>query len=134
MRLIDVDALCAELNREIGSPQGDEKLMKINNIITFASVLNKEDILNQTAKVMKTCDFYGEDFGYLEYRPSRPGWGDFEPYPVLIAGVNEDDDLVMVMRKSGSGETLDIRDMNRTWRIWKGYPSHLRLIEVKWDG
>lgn len=43
-RLIDVDALCAELQREIGSPEGDEKLMKVNFIITRAPTWDADPV------------------------------------------------------------------------------------------
>lgn len=40
MRLIDADALCAELQKEFGSPEGHGKLMRINYIITHAPTID----------------------------------------------------------------------------------------------
>ena len=42
MRPIDADALCKKLQAEIGSPEGDEKLMRINYLITSAPTIEPE--------------------------------------------------------------------------------------------
>ena len=85
------------------------------------------------ARVYNIGDFYGETFGYLEYRSDRPGFSDFEPFPVLIADVSEDDDTVTVTRRSGTLQTMEIADMNKLWRIWSDYPTHKQILEAKWD-
>lgn len=44
MRLIDADALCEELQKEFGSPEGHRKLMKVNYIITHAPTIEAEPV------------------------------------------------------------------------------------------
>lgn len=82
-------------------------------------------------RVFNVGDFYGEEFGYLEYRTDRPGFSDFEPSPVLISDIDEEN--VTVIFRSASVQKLPLDRMNKNWRIWSEYPTHELLKAVKWE-
>lgn len=85
----------------------------------------------QTPRGFNVGDFYGEEFGYLEYRPKIPGFSDFEPTPILISDIDEEN--VTVIFKSASVLKLPLDKMGKSWRIWSDYPTHELLKAVKWD-
>lgn len=87
---------------------------------------------SQEPRVFGVGDFYGEEFGYLEYKTSNPGFSDFELSPVLISDIDEEN--VTVIFRSGSVLKLPIDKINKSWRIWSDYPSHKLLTGVNWDG
>lgn len=82
-------------------------------------------------KVYSIADFYGEDFGYLEYREKREGWSCFDLSPVSIGDVDEY--TVTLVHRSAAYDAFDWEDMNKIWRVWSGYPSHEEILEAKWD-
>lgn len=86
----------------------------------------------QEARVFNVGDFYGEEFGYLEYRSDIPGFSNFEPSPVLIGDIDEEN--VTVIFRSASVQKLPLDRMNKNWRIWSEYPTHELLRAVKWEG
>lgn len=86
----------------------------------------------QGPRVLNVGDFYGEEFGYLEYRTVTPGFSNFEPSPVLISDIDEEN--VTVIFRSGSVQKLPLDTLNKRWRIWSDYPTHELLKEVKWRG
>lgn len=89
-----------------------------------------EAVKAQEPRVFNVGDFYGEEFGYLEYRTDRPGFSDFEPSPVLISDIDEEN--VTVIFRSASVQKLPLGRMNKNWRIWSEYPTHKLLMAVKW--
>ncbi|MBE6725126.1 MAG: hypothetical protein E7576_08060 [Ruminococcaceae bacterium] len=85
----------------------------------------------QEARVVNVGDFYGGEFGYLEYRSDRPSFSNFEPSPVLIGDIDEEN--VTVIFRSASVQKLQLDRMNKNWRIWSEYPTHELLRTVKWE-
>ena len=85
----------------------------------------------QEPRVFNVGDFYGEEFGYLEYRPKIPGFSNFEPSPILISDIDEEN--VTVIFRSASVLKLPLDKMEKSWRIWSDYPTHELLKAVKWD-
>jgi len=86
----------------------------------------------QKPRVLNVGDFYGEEFGYLEYMPDRPGFSNFDPAAVLIGDIDEKN--VTVIFRSASVVKLPLEKMYKNWRIWSEYPTHELLRTVKWDG
>lgn len=58
MRLIDADALCRRLQKRLGSPEGDGKLMEVNYEITRAPTLTGGPRNPTEARVMKAFRAY----------------------------------------------------------------------------
>lgn len=85
----------------------------------------------QEARVFNVGDFFGEEFGYLEYRTDRPGFSNFEPSPVLIGNIDEEN--VTVIFRSASVQKLPLDRINKNWRVWSNYPTHELLRAVKWE-
>ena len=88
-------------------------------------------IYSQIPRVYNAGDFFGEEFGYLEYRTDRPGFSNFEPSPILIGDIDEEN--VTVIFRSASAQKLPLDTMNKNWRIWSDYPTHEQLRRVKWE-
>ena len=82
-------------------------------------------------RVFNVGDFYGKEFGYLEYRTVRPGFSDFDLLSVLIVDIDEEN--VTVVFRSASVQKLPLDRMNKNWRIWSDYPTHKLLRAVKWE-
>ena len=85
----------------------------------------------QEPRVFNVWDFFGEEFGYLEYMADRQGFSNFEPSPVLIGDIDEEN--VTVIFRSASVQKLPLGRINKNWRIWSDYPTHELLKAVKWD-
>lgn len=85
----------------------------------------------QAPRVFNVGDFYGEEFGYLEYRPDRPGFSNFDPSPILIGDIDEEN--VTVIFRSASVLKLPLDMMNKNWRIWSDYPTHEQLRTAEWE-
>lgn len=85
----------------------------------------------QEPRVFNVGDFFGEEFGYLEYRTDSPGFSNFEPSPVLISDTDEEN--VTVIFRSASVQKLPLDRMDKNWRIWSEYPTHELLRAVKWE-
>jgi hypothetical protein len=73
MRLIDADALCAELQKEFGSPEGHGKLMRVNYIISNAPTVDAVQIVRcRDCKYCFSIDsdpmepYAGENYWYCE--------------------------------------------------------------------
>lgn len=95
-------------------------------------VLNALRLLEEVKpKVYSVGDFYGEDFGYLEYRTKRDGWSEFDMVPVAIG--DTDDYTVTLIFRSAAYDTFDLDDMNKVWRVWSNYPTHEQILKAKWD-
>ena len=58
MRLIDADALCRRLQKRLGSPEGDDKLMEVNYEITRAPTITDGPRNPTEARVMKAFRAY----------------------------------------------------------------------------
>ena len=122
---------CTSIPNEYGDCMSLNCLYKgpscCNDVMRDALALLKA----QEPRVFNVGDFFGEEFGYLEYRTDRPGFSNFDPSPVLIGDI--DDENVTVIFRSASVQKLPLDRMNKNWRIWSDYPTHELLRTVKWE-
>lgn len=97
----------------------------------FRPVPTYDELLKeQEPRVFSVSDFFGEEFGFLEYRKTNPGFSNFEPSPILIGDIDEE--YVTVIFRSASVQKLSLSDLNKRWRIWSNYPTHELLRTVPW--
>lgn len=68
--LIDREALCAELNRRVGSPEGHRRLMEANQCICDAPAVDAAPVVHG-----RWIDESGNPVPWMESMPASPdGW------------------------------------------------------------